>query len=61
MVSQRANYVYAIESIVHGHHVYERIWMPHVGKKLQLKCEDTNDSDQHAHVTINCMRKCIVF
>ena len=39
--------VYTLESVVRGHHIYKRIWTPHVGEKLQLQRED-NENDLRA-------------
>ena len=38
--------VYLHESVVQGHHVYERAWSPVVGEILQLSCEEDNDHDR---------------
>ena len=38
----------AVASCVRGHHVYDRIWTPTLGKELQCVTEDSNDSDPYA-------------
>ena len=37
-----------VESVVRGHHVYKRIWTPHAGEQLLLKCEESSDIDPRA-------------
>ena len=46
--SAAADDVYVLESVVCGHHVYKRIWTPHVGEQLRLKHEENNENDRRA-------------
>ncbi len=46
MASQdTSDFVHTSDSVVRGHHVYKRIWTPTVGKQLQLRPEEDNESD----------------
>ncbi len=40
--------VHTLDSVVRRHHVYKRIWTPTVGKQLQLRPEEDNESDPRA-------------
>ena len=46
MASQTAS-VYVLESIVRGHHVYKRMWTPHLGEQLRIQSEE-NENDPRA-------------
>ena len=47
MASQSAS-VYVLESIVRGHHVYKRVWTPHLGEQLRIQREENNENDPRA-------------
>ena len=40
--------VYVLESIVRGHHVYKRVWTPHLGEQLRIQREENNENDPRA-------------
>ena len=48
MVSQSADGLYVMKSVVRGHHVYKRIWSLRVGQQLQLKREEDSSNDLRA-------------
>ena len=37
-----------VEGVIRGHHVYKRIWAPHLGEQLTLAPESDNDHDRRA-------------
>ena len=37
-----------LESVVHGHHVYKRVWRPAIGEQLKLIREECNEHDPRA-------------
>ena len=39
---------YRIESAVRGHHIFKRIWTPHIGEELVLRAEHGNTVDRFA-------------
>ncbi len=41
MASQdTSDLVHTLDSVVHGHHIYKRIWTPTVAERLQLRPEE---------------------
>ena len=46
MVSQGANGMYYLKSVVHSLHDYKHVWIPVVGEQLVLKYEEDNNNDQ---------------
>ena len=47
MASQTAS-VYVLEGNIRGHHVYKRVWTPHLGEQLRIQCEENNENDPRA-------------
>ena len=39
---------FTLESVVHGHHNYKRIWSPVLEERLQIEIEDDNSNDARA-------------
>ena len=44
----QATMTHQYNSVIWGHHVYKETWIPYIGEKLTLDCEDTNQFDRHA-------------
>ena len=39
--------VFEKHSVIHGHHLYQRIWTPEIGKYLVCEREPTNSIDRY--------------
>ncbi len=44
---------FCLESVVHGHHVYKRVWTPVVGEQLPVGVEEDNGNDPRAVAMCN--------
>ena len=42
---------FLLRSMVRGHHIFKRIWMPVIGQLLQVQAETGNEWDPHAVAT----------
>ena len=39
---------FTLESVVHVHHIYKRIWTPMLGERLQIEIEEDDRNDARA-------------
>ena len=38
---------WSIASVIRGHHVSKKFWMPYIGEELLLSCEEGNIYEKH--------------
>ena len=48
MASASLTGAYLHESVVHGHHIYKRLWSPIIGEVLELLREEESEHDRFA-------------
>ena len=47
-MAEREECTWSLESVIRGHHIYERIWRPLLGAVLTLEVEEGNTHDRFA-------------